>query len=240
MRLRQGLRYTAPACPVLKCWVCVRALQGGGELIEKVINLAGNPVDDPLTGSNPHYGDTAVDGTFVTSTGPLNVWTYHSLCSAHLEEAMQWGENIGLEDSIFLTVEEWTNLDGAKVASNGFVGLTAHAVDMASKTAYAVGAFGAGGYEKIVEINCGTPGYVCFALSGYNGAFGSGGKDPFVERKKAVQPTRADGSDWVFPQNIVPARVYVGVKVRGHSSSMRKHAWCGGTLRSCSHAVMMF
>ena len=42
---------------------------------------------------------------------------------------------------------------------------------MATKTIYAVGAFGQGGYEKIVEINSQHPEYVMFSLSGYNGAF---------------------------------------------------------------------
>jgi hypothetical protein len=74
-----------------------------------VYNLAGEKVDD---GANPHYGDTSADGTFVTESARYEgEWTFHSFCSAHLEEKLQWGANLGLEDSIFLTVEEWTSLD---------------------------------------------------------------------------------------------------------------------------------
>jgi hypothetical protein len=101
----------------------------------------------------------------------------------------------------------------AKVTANGFVGLSAHAVNIATKELHAVGAFGMGGYEKIVEINCGVEGYVCFSLSGYNGNFGGDAqKIANVARKQAVSPKRTDGTDWVYPQDVVPARVYVGVK----------------------------
>ena len=41
-------------------------------------------------------------------------WTFHSFCSAHLEEAHQWGAGLGLEDDTFLTVEEWTSLDAVR------------------------------------------------------------------------------------------------------------------------------
>jgi hypothetical protein len=103
----------------------------------------------------------------------------------------------------------------AKVTANGFVGLSAHAVNIATKELHAVGAFGMGGYEKIVEINCGVEGYVCFSLSGYNGNFGDATNPQniaHVARKQAVSPKRTDGTDWVYPQDVVPARVYVGVK----------------------------
>jgi hypothetical protein len=99
-----------------------------------------------------------------------------------------------------------------KVAASGFVGLSAHAIDMAAGELWAVGAFGMGGYEKIVEFNCGVEGYVCFGISGYNGNFGGDAKEALVSRKRNVQATRADGTPWVYPQDIVPARVYVGKK----------------------------
>jgi len=177
-----------------------------GELFDTVYNLEGNKVDG---GANPHFGDTAADGTYVSnSKRTADEWTFHSFCSAHLEEAHQWGAGLGLEDDTFLTVEEWTSLDADKVDANGFVGLSAHAVNMATKELFAVGAFGMGGYEKIVEFNCGSTDHVCFAISGYNGNFGYSS----VARKQAVTPTRADGTAWAWPQDIVPARVYIGVK----------------------------
>ena len=194
---------------------------GAGELIEKAYNLKGNLVGArqaiDTTRNDVHFGDTNKDGKYVSAdiaTNPVanNLWTYHSFCSAHLEEKEQWGSGIGLKDDIFLTVEEWTSLDATRVEALGFVGLSAHAVDVATKTAYAVGAFGMGGFEKIVEVNCGNTNYVCFSLSGYNGNFGS--KDEQLTRKKAqtANNKRDDGTDFVYPQNIVPSRLYVGVK----------------------------
>ena len=90
-----------------------------------------------------------------------NLWTYQSFCSAHLEEKKQWGTNLGLEDDIFLTVEEWTSVDTSRVQAKGFVGLTPHAIDMETKTAYAVGAMGAFRARQ---------GCVCFSIP-YNGNF---------------------------------------------------------------------
>ena len=195
-----------------------RYVKGAGSLIEYAFNLAGVAVGPAAIESDaPHYGDTSASGVYVSYSGEDSlyrgtVWTYHSFCSAHLEEKRQWGDNIGLNDDIFLTVEEWTSVDEALVTEHGFVGLSAHAIDMDKKTAWAVGAFGMGGYEKIVEVNCGTPHYVCFAVSGYNGAF-NGASDAMVARRKAAYgDTRTDGEEWVFTQNIVPARLYVGVK----------------------------
>ena len=77
----------------------------------RVFNLAGKEVD--ATSDKPHYGDTSADGTFVTASfrSEQNEWTFHSFCSAHLEEKHQWGAGIGLETDTFLTVEEWTDLD---------------------------------------------------------------------------------------------------------------------------------
>ena len=196
-------------------------VKGAGELIEKAYNLKGNLVGArqgiDTAADDVHYGDTSAAGKYVSNDvaeNPVanNLWTYHSFCSAHLEEKEQWGTGIGLKSDIFLTVEEWTNLDATRAETNGFVGLSAHAVDMATKTAYAVGAFGMGGFEKIVEVNCGHEDYVCFSISGYNGNFGSDAKDGQVTRKN-VLGKRDDGTtDYVYPQNIVPSRLYVGVK----------------------------
>lgn len=64
-------------------------------------------------------------------------WFLQSLCSAHLEQSHQWGEGIGLEDSMFITNEEWANF----ALDQEFVGQSAHALDLDSKTLYAIGAF---------------------------------------------------------------------------------------------------
>lgn len=84
----------------------------------------------------------------------------------------------------------------------------AHVIDVHTKTAYAVGAFSLGGFEKITEINPQHPDYVMFAVSGYNGDFS--GVDRVLAEKN--NSTRPDGTPWVWTQNIVPFRLYVGVK----------------------------
>jgi hypothetical protein len=85
-----------------------------GELFDTVFNLMGRKVDG--TSANPHYGDTGENGEFVTDGARYaNEWTFHSFCSAHLEEKHQWGPNLGLEDTTFMTVEEWTILDAVRL-----------------------------------------------------------------------------------------------------------------------------
>mmetsp|Transcript_3280 Transcript_3280/g.5509 ORF Transcript_3280/g.5509 Transcript_3280/m.5509 type:complete len:95 (+) Transcript_3280:173-457(+) len=64
-------------------------------------------------------------------------WFLQSLCSAHLEQKHQWGEGIGLEDNMFITNEEWANFQ----LDQEFVGQSAHALDLDTKTLYAVGGF---------------------------------------------------------------------------------------------------
>ena len=76
-------------------------------------------------------------------------WFYQSLCSAHLEEKHQWGAGIGVEDDLFITNEEWANFELDKE----FVGLSAHVLDLATKTLYATGSLTNGGFEKNVEVN---------------------------------------------------------------------------------------
>ena len=132
-------------------------------------------------------------------------WVMQSLCSAHLEERHQWGGALGVEDTLFITNEEWTSYqDGSD-----YTGIPAHVVDLSDFSVYAAGAFTLGGFEKIVEFNCGHPDYVCFAPSGYNGNFGVSSSE--ADRKNALGK-RPDGTDYVFTKYVVPARVYVGVK----------------------------
>ena len=84
---------------------------GVGNMIETAYNLKGEPLG-PRTKGGPtttgaHYGNTDAEGNYVIPAEARNDWFYMSLCSAHLEEKHQWGDGIGLEDDIFLTVEEW-------------------------------------------------------------------------------------------------------------------------------------
>ena len=204
------------------------AVKEAGSLFTEVYNMKGEMVVK-RDGTNQitvgaHLGDTSVDGHYVTGDSTTadavasNAWTFHSFCSSHLEEARQWsgsasGVTYGVENDMWVTVEEWTDLDAAKTATHGFAGLTAHVIDIASKKLYATGAFGQGGYEKIVEFNCGHEDFVCFSPSGYNGNFGGDAmKTAIVNRRKAIAAKRPDNTDWVYPQNVVPARIYVGRK----------------------------
>ena len=85
-----------------------------------------------------------------------------SLCSAHLEVKHQWGEGIGLEDDTFITNEEWNSY----AAGVDFVGLSSHAIDLATGSDWAIGAMTNGGFEKVVEINSLHKDYVVLSPSG--------------------------------------------------------------------------
>lgn len=191
-------------------------VKGAGNVIQKAYNLNGNmvgPRNHNGCSANPHYSNTDKDGcnpgwnTIMSSVVPERAdWVMQSLCSAHLEEKHQWGGKLGVEDTLFITNEEWTSF----VTGSEYTGIPAHVIDLSTMTAYASGVFTLGGFEKIVEFNCGHPDYVCFAPSGYNGNFGVSSPDE-AARKNAMGK-RPDGTDYVFTQYVVPARVYVGVK----------------------------
>lgn len=84
-----------------------------------------------------------------------------------------------------------------------------HAVDVHTKTAYALGVFSMGGFEKITEINSQHPDYVMFALAGYNGDMTG---NSAVLKARNAEFKRADGKPYVWSENIVPFRMYVGIK----------------------------
>jgi hypothetical protein len=140
---------------------------GMGEAIENVVNLKGEMVGPRTRGgateTGAHYGNTDAEGNYVVLEELTEAdWFFQSLCSAHLEQKHQWGPGIGLEDNVFTTNEEWMQYkDGSS-----FVGIGVHVVDLAEKTAHAVGAFSMGGFEKNVEINSQNADYVMFGMSG--------------------------------------------------------------------------
>ncbi|KAL3913891.1 MAG: hypothetical protein SGARI_000419 [Bacillariaceae sp.] len=140
------------------------------------------------------------EGNYVVIDPPMEAdWFYQSFCSAHLEEKEQWGEGIGLVDDVFFTNEEWIDyVEGSKFF---------HAVDIATKTAYAMGSTGMGGYEKLAEINPQHPDFVMLALSGYNGAFT--GYDAVLDARN-TEYTRSDGQNYTWTRDIHPARIYIG------------------------------
>jgi hypothetical protein len=78
-----------------------------------------------------------------------------------------------------------------------------------------------GGFEKIVEINPLNPDYVMFGVSGYNGPFDISDfpvkDEEYVphylgEMRSAEYGPRDDGNNYTYPKDIVPYRIYVGVK----------------------------
>ena len=194
-------------------------VKGSGNLIQNAYNLKGNLVgarntaSDCVSNDAAHFSNTDPSGCalwedIMADPAPQHGvdWLMQSLCSAHLEEAEQWGPGIGVQDDLFITNEEWTDfVDGAN-----FTGIPAHAIDLATATAYAVGVFTLGGFEKIVEVNCGHVDYTCWSPSGYNGNFGVDKTDP----SNIKGGTTADGNAFVWPQDICPARLYIGMKNR--------------------------
>ena len=85
-----------------------------------------------------------------------------------------------------------------------------HAMDLANQVDYAVGSVTLSGFEKIVELNPQHKDYVILGVSGYNGNFGNGEKE--IEMRNAEYGPRPDGSPYVNPQNVCPARIYIGMK----------------------------
>ena len=189
-------------------------IKGGGELIETVYNLKGElvgPRNPNGPSAKPHFSDTDKDGNWVVSAVPtLSDWFFQSFCSSNLAPAGQWGGNLGFVDDVYLTVEEWTSY-----SASGFIGIPSWAVEIATKTAYPISSIGMGGFEKISEMSCGVEGFVCIAVSGYNGNFGVKGKelaDTVTKARTDAKGSRKDGSAWVWPQDVVPARIYIGRK----------------------------
>ena len=214
---RQGLaNFMSPGAPE----AAVSFVKGAGQAVANAYNLKGQLIGKRNTNATqnccsaaPHFSDTDHNGcgcwsTIHLASPPVRAdWTMMSLCSAHLEERLQWGST-GVADTLFITNEEWSSYQ----TNADYVGIPAHVIDLANFNMYATGVFTMGGFEKIVEVNCGHTAYVCFGVSGYNGEFDVD-RAAAAARKNALGK-RPDGTDYVRTQNIVPARIYVGVKGR--------------------------
>lgn len=113
---------------------------------------------------------------------------------------------MGVEDDVYITNEEWIRY----IEGSEFVGISMHAIDLANKVDYAVGAVTQTGFEKIAEINPMSTDYVVLGVSGYNGDYS--GVSAELDARNAEYGTRDDGKDYVWTENIVPARIYIGMK----------------------------
>lgn len=207
---------------------------GMGEMVLRMYNLKGEEVGarngTSATTVGAHYSNTDEAGVYVVKRAPAEGdWLLMSLCSAHLEEKHQWGPGIGFEDDVFITNEEWihyavdTNFTGISVRSCARVFLSrlrwtnfrsprtfqptqAHALDIHSKSLYAVGSLSLGGFEKIVELNPMSEEYVILGVSGYNGPFTDDELIPgqelipeaVLEARNVEYGPRPDGSNYTW------------------------------------------
>jgi len=85
---------------------------------------------------------------------------------------------------------------------------------------YAIGVLTNGGFEKSVELNPTSPDYVILGVSGYNGPYDNSDIIPgetlipqnVLDLRNAEYGPRPDGKNYSWPKDIVPFRIYVGVK----------------------------
>ena len=194
-------------------------VKGAGNAVSKAYNLKRelvgprNRTGDGLqpTTSNVHESNVDVNGNYIvgsTATAPSKAdWLMQSLCSAHLEVRHQWGNGMGVEDDLFITNEEWISYPRDSMP----IGLPVHVLNLATGELWATAAFTLGGHEKVVEVNSGHRDYVAFVPSGYNGAFGLS-EDSAVLAARNAAYTRTDGNPYVYPQDIVPTKLYIGKK----------------------------
>lgn len=162
------------------------------------------------TRSNVHESNVDVHGNYIvgsTAKAPSKAdWLMQSLCSAHLEVRHQWGNGKGVEDDLFITNEEWIIYPESSLP----IGLPVHVLNLATGELWATAAFTLGGHEKVVEVNSGHQGYVAFVPSGYNGAFGIS-RGAVLDARNSLY-SRTDGNPYVWPQDIVPTKLYIGKK----------------------------
>ena len=104
-----------------------------------------------------------------------------------------------------------------------------HVIDIDTKSMYALGVLTQGGFEKSVELNPTHPDYVILAVAGYNGPFDNDKLIPGevlipsnVLELRNAQYTRADGKNYTWTKDIVPFRIYVGVKGKLEDGSARE------------------
>ena len=169
--------------------------------------------------ANPHYPNCDVDGRLAyTSASVNNVfgpadWIVGVGCSADLMTKHQWGVSNGVENSMYMWVDEYPftsqliSLVGKTVGyedvrGSNHTGYGAYTTDLETRSTYTIGAFGTGGWEKVTEMNPGNSNYVCFIPNGYN----------IWESSGAVALNRETGSNYVRTVFERPQEVYIGIK----------------------------
>lgn len=185
-------------------------IKDSGEVVLTMYNLKRELVGKrgEVTSDAPHHSNVNLAGEYIVPALPEKAdWLMQSLCSAHLAVKYQWGAGLGVEDDLFITNEEWIKY---VPEAEGIIGLPVHVLNLASHELFATSAFGLGGQEKVVEVNTGSTDFVGFVPSGYNGAFGD--SFPHVVAYRNGNYTRTDGHPYVWPQNILPTRLYIGKK----------------------------
>lgn len=197
-------------------------VKASGNLIQNAYNLKGDLIgprkkDGDGCSAAPHFsntdengcnqnwntimnGDTTLAGNEAAPEPEQADWVMQSLCSAHLEEKHQWGVGLGVEDDLFVTNEEWTSFQGG----SNYTGIPAHVVELSTGNAYAAGVFTLGGFEKIVEINCGHTDYVCFSVTK--------GPEPWLARQHQICSTSVS-SDLCLPRD-------------GTALRLQRQPWC--------------
>ncbi|CAE7464716.1 U2AF35B [Symbiodinium sp. CCMP2592] len=193
-------------------------VKGAGNAVATAYNLKRelvgprNRLGDGLqaTRSNVHESNVDVYGNYIvgsTAKAPSKAdWLMQSLCSAHLEVRHQWGNGKGVEDDLFITNEEWISYPESSLP----IGLPVHVLNLGTGELWATAAFTLGGHEKVVEVSSGHQDYVAFVPSGYNGAFGISRGAVLDARNRLY--SRTDGNPYVWPQDIVPTKLYIGKK----------------------------
>ena len=152
---------------------------GSGHLFDKVYNAFGHEVrgkNHTPTDLSAKWGNQVrPDGTVLQFSNDYKLgeadWFFQSFCGAWYEPSHKFGKNVGFEDDVWLTAEEWEigrMFPNGKEDAKSTLGLASIAVDIKNKTAYTVPALGQTGYEKLLPINPKHKDYVVIVLAGYN------------------------------------------------------------------------
>ena len=144
-----GITLTGARISYFDIDVETRSIVDGGQVIQKIVDAAGN---------------VATDTSFTSENKP----GFERFCSSTLIEAEQFGTGCGLADNIYFTGEE----TGGNFSQ---VGGAEWALDIATGTIYAMPGFGRGAWENVTEVDTGTTSHVAFILADDTAPFDADG-----------------------------------------------------------------